>query len=352
MMKLQKIIDTHKNELLAMENVVGVGVGNKIVGGVDTGEEAVVIFVVKKKSETELKAESIVPMKVDDAPTDVVEVGTLRLLGTERTSYQRPASPGVSVGHYMSTAGTLGAIVYDKKTNEPYILSNNHVIANINDGSNGRSKLGDPILQPGPYDGGTVEKNTIANLVKFVPIHSIHYGNSNSGEFIPTDEMYRSKSNKVDCALAKPVSPDAVSPEVMGLGKVNGTAEAGVGTKVVKSGRTSEVTKGKVTAVNATLKVNFDENEYGIFEGQMVSNMKSLPGDSGSIVVDGDNRAVGLLFAGSDTATIINPIKSVCDSLDVYIPDIGPVSQPVNTSDGIIQVAVFLILFLILFSNK
>jgi hypothetical protein len=46
----------------------------------------------------------------------------------------------------------------------------------------------------------------------------------------------------------------------------------------------------------------------------------SQPGDSGSLVVDGGSqRAVGLLFAGSDTTTIYSPIGFVQDLLNVTV---------------------------------
>ncbi len=45
----------------------------------------------------------------------------------------------------------------------------------------------------------------------------------------------------------------------------------------------------------------------------------SKPGDSGSAVLDMDKRVVGLLFVGSDAATIINPIDEVFAALNVEL---------------------------------
>lgn len=73
-----------------------------------------------------------------------------------------PVPTGVSVGHPDITAGTIAARV--KKDTEVFILSNNHVLANINQGI-----PGDPILQPGTFDGGTAD-DAIANLTDFQPI--------------------------------------------------------------------------------------------------------------------------------------------------------------------------------------
>src|SRR5207253_2932602 len=103
----------------------------------------------------------------------------------EFTERQRPAEGGSSVGHFAITAGTLGCLcVVDGNL---CILSNNHVLANVN-----RGKRGDAILQPGRVDGGT-SADKIAELQDFVKI------NFNS-------------SNKVDCAVAL-TSFDLASPE-------------------------------------------------------------------------------------------------------------------------------------------
>jgi len=47
----------------------------------------------------------------------------------------------------------------------------------------------------------------------------------------------------------------------------------------------------------------------------------SQGGDSGSVLVTrfGETKAVGLLFAGSDQATIYNPIQRVLNGLEIKI---------------------------------
>ena len=75
----------------------------------------------------------------------------------------RPNIPaGVSIGHYAVTAGTLGAVVFDNNTGEPLILSNNHVLANSNQGA-----IGDAILQPGTTDHGLRPDDVVAKLHRF-----------------------------------------------------------------------------------------------------------------------------------------------------------------------------------------
>ena len=43
----------------------------------------------------------------------------------------------------------------------------------------------------------------------------------------------------------------------------------------------------------------------------------SQGGDSGSAVLDDDDRLVGLLFAGSDSTTVINRIEHVFSALGI-----------------------------------
>lgn len=53
------------------------------------------------------------------------------------------------------------------------------------------------------------------------------------------------------------------------------------------------------------------------FHDQIMTEMKSMAGDSGSLVLSEDNYAIGLLFAGSNDYTVLNPIGVVLDKLGV-----------------------------------
>jgi hypothetical protein len=99
---------------------------------------------------------------------------------------------------------------------------------------------------------------------------------------------------------------------------VSGTVEASLGLRVRKSGRTTGVTRGRVTGLDAVVEVEY-RGRTAIFRGQIVSDIASRGGDSGSLVVDEQGRAVGLLFAGGLTTTLINPIGAVAELLDVSI---------------------------------
>ena len=153
-----------REEFLAKKNVVGVGIGYKTVRGKQTDSPAVVALVRTKEALPNLRSEDRIPQFAKGLRhTDVMEVGDIKALSY--TNKERPAPGGVSIGHYKITAGTLGSLVRDKNTGQVLILSNNHVLANSNDAT-----LGDPILQPGPIDGGKLGRDEIGTLKDYIPI--------------------------------------------------------------------------------------------------------------------------------------------------------------------------------------
>ncbi|MDZ7341952.1 MAG: S1 family peptidase [candidate division KSB1 bacterium] len=315
-------------------NVNGVGIGHKIVSGKDTGQLCLTVLVRKKVAKSELLSRDLVPAMIDSIPVDVKAIGHVVALKA-RTDRWRPAPGGVSLGHYLITAGTLGAFVKDNATGQTLILSNNHVMANSNDAS-----IGDPILQPGPADGGKNPQDRIADLERFVTIQ-FQGGNGGNGgicriakcsanilnalaklvgsqhRLVPT--KITAAANEVDAALAKPAWNDVITGDIIDIGVITGTKAATIGMAVRKSGRTTATTTGTVEMLNVNVDVGYGGSKVATFENQIVTGAISSPGDSGSLVVDGSEPlAVGLLFAGSDTSTVINPIDRVLALLDVH----------------------------------
>lgn len=331
MRSLFRSLDIARKRYAGLPNVVGVGLGYKKRGREDTEEMAIIFFVEKKLPAEALAVDEVIPKKIGRCCTDVIEVGEMRFLG--RTERLRPAQPGVSIGHYKVTAGTFGAVVRDRKTGELFILSNNHVLANATDGRDGRSRIGDPIYQPGSYDGGTKD-DVIGHLERFIPISrssrevdcrvasmGVRAANAVIRSFRPDYRVRLERdggANLVDCALARPVDEKAINPEIIDIGRVNGIGEIRPGLLVKKSGRTSGLTQGKVIAMHVSLNVTMGHSSDVVrFNEQVMIEMKSLGGDSGSLVLDMENRAVGLLFAGSEEHTVCNPIQTVLDHLGV-----------------------------------
>jgi len=209
----------------------------------------------------------------------------------------RPAYGGASIGHVKGATGTLGCAV--KRGYETLILSSNHVLANEGDAS-----FGDVILQPGYADGGRDPYDRLATLDHYLPI-SFNYG-----------------INRVDAALAKPISPNDVSSDVLDVGVPTGCAPASLGIRVKKSGRTTGLKYGEITQVNAIIRVKYRRG-WALFGNQFVISPGdfSRGGDSGSVIFldDGTRRICGPLFAGSDVVTVANPITDVFERLGIRI---------------------------------
>jgi len=298
-------------------NVCGVVRGYKVINGKKTDIPSLVIFVTKKVDPIMLRESDRIPREIEGVLTDVVEVGIMRA-NSYRTERQRPCKGGISVAHMDVTAGTLGC--WFKRGSRWFALSNNHVFANSND-----AHIGDPILQPGPYDGGMLS-DVIAHLDRFVPISfisaegcSISRGVAKGLNFLAngvgSNSYLRSHKkdvvNLVDCALAEATDESVVDREIYEVGIIPGWREADIGDYIWKSGRTSEITDGTIDYIGS-VQVSYGDAGVAMFEEQFVSNtMLCAGGDSGSAVLDRDLNIIGLLFAGSDTSTIINMIRNV-----------------------------------------
>ncbi len=329
---------------LQKPNVVGVGIGVKETEGELTGEPALLVLVTHKVPKDDLTRDELIPPTVQDLTTDVVEIGEVvaeqlmpeggdggivaheaPLLMSEvgvqtLTKRLRPVEGGYSVGHKDITAGTIATAVYDilpGGTISPpapgvgiparyFVLSNNHVLANSNAGA-----IGDPILQPGPFDGGLFPADVVARLSRFIPI-----------TFEPP--MPRAfHRNLVDAALAEAAYHD-IDREIHWVGNIRGwrrKANVTVGTLVQKSGRTTNFTVGRIIAVSATIDVAYGGGRVARFLDQIVTTNMSAPGDSGSLISTLDEVAVGLLFAGSSVATIANQIENVRSLLRVEVAE-------------------------------
>ncbi len=132
-----------------------------------------------------------------------------------------------------------------------------------------------------------------------------------------------SLDNLLDAALARPTDPAIFSTEVLSIGRINGTKAPTLGMEVVKMGRTTGLTTGRITLLNATVNVQYDTingSRNARFVDQVITSGMSSSGDSGSLVVDpSDNMAVGLLFGGSQVASIFTPIDRVLSSFNIEL---------------------------------
>ncbi len=220
----------------------------------------------------------------------------------------RPLRPGISIAHQDVTAGTLGGFVTAAENPSVYVLSNYHVLA-----GSPAARAGDAVLQPGPADGGRLPRDQVGALAAFVPL--------TAGE-----------TAVVDAAVARLENPD-IDPTYP-VGRLAGWVEVEGDDAVQKVGRTTGVTDGRVSAIeldNVTVGYGPELGQVQ-FDNQIeVESAGARPfsqgGDSGSVVYrPDDRRAVGLLFAGSETGgqngtglTYLNPIEEVLTALGVTL---------------------------------
>jgi len=350
--ELAKVQNENEKELLQKNNVVGVALGSKITNNKNTGDKALQVLVRHKMDPDFLAKEDLVPKTVKGMKTDVIEVGEVYAGGpiapdidtsylldmdlnggkfdgglhkySDEETYTepkeqikarrrpsmfdlatpqmlrqriRPVQGGFSVGHHAVTAGTIATACYDWNSfpgmpQQYYILSNNHVLANSNNAS-----IGDPILQPGIFDGGSFPQDMVGRLSRFIPIQF--------------KTATTAPLNYVDAAIAE-VPFHLADREIYWIGYVKDLYEApGLDEILQKTGRTTNFTTGRVISVNATIDVNYGGGRIARFARQILTTNMSAGGDSGSLVTDLRERAVGLLFAGSNTVTVINNIYYV-----------------------------------------
>lgn len=319
--------------MLRRRNVVACGVGYKVSGEEQTAVPSIVVSVTRKMPRQTLAPEDLVPRTVDDVPTDVIETGLIVPHAINRHARLRPARPGISIGHQNGTAGTLGA--YVRRDGKLFILSNNHVLALLN-----KARVGDAILQPGPSDGGSL-LDQIGSLAEFVPLQflsqaasadslsramSAHQSGGGLARLLdwlkrvlkgtqPVTPPPTPSRNYMDAALAGPLNPSLVNPNIVDVGGPPlGIALPALGTRVIKSGRTTALTQATILQLDVTVDVRYGERTAR-FVNQIVTGQLSQPGDSGSLVLDYERNAIGLLFSGSAAITVVNPIQTVLKAL-------------------------------------
>ncbi len=282
-------------------NLVGIGIGEKVVADRPTGELCVKVLVARKYPKGKISRSDRIPAAIGGIPTDVEGVGYARKFQIPNQRRQRPVPGGVSgslgldavAGRY---AGTLGLVVADRATPQIlYVLSNNHVLADEN-----RAPIGADVVQPATLDGG-VPGDRVASLMRFEPL------------------VFNNAPNQMDAAIARFDTGVGVAKLILGLGAPTGSVDPGLNLLVRKAGRTTGVTEGVVRTVHFdAFNIRYDQgvvrmDDVMVIEG--VHGAFSRPGDSGSAIVDSQGRVVSLLFAGSDTVTFAIPIQRILRGL-------------------------------------
>ena len=254
---------------------------------------------------------------------DTTKMGTGRVQVFQSNINQNPQSLPIKLGTSGGNAddvsgrfccgGTLGSLL--TRNGSFYILSNNHVLARSDQAS-----PGEPISQPAIIETNcsTTGTNTVANLTSFVNLQAA--------------------GTNVDAAIAL-IVPGAVdlTGNILSLGATaTGSAAdpgpphqgigipAAVGEAVAKSGRTTGLTCSTVAAIGLNTSVTYQTQcnggtSFNVTYSNQISvsgGTFSAGGDSGSLIVDRVTAdPVALLYAGSDTDTVGNPVKDVLAAL-------------------------------------
>lgn len=272
-----------------------------VAKGVSSDDYRVAVRIARHGFKTDLLNRMLAKLGLDDL--HVKYVGKVFPLGQAPMTLQTLSS-GKSVSHYLTGTGTLGCPVSDLKTGAAMLLSNNHVI-----GLENEAVAGDPVVDPGRDDGGTVDANTIAAFNRCVAID------------------FNGRANWVDCAVAD-LAQGIELRRPAGTGfRYDPSLPPAVVAKsaaVRKIGRSTGLTLGRVTAIEVGgIHVDYQTGP-ALFEDQIeVTGLDAAfaaHGDSGSLVVDDKGAAVGLLFAVSETGVAyVNPIGPVLDLLKVQL---------------------------------
>jgi hypothetical protein len=282
--QLQQAYQKAFKTYIGRDNVTGIDVGYKYTEGQRTDNIVVRIHVREKVPESSLEAVELFPKEIDGVPVDIIQaiyrphISTESLI--ERKTRLNSLQPGISIGHPNITAGTFGAVVYDKVSGKSCVLSNWHVLA----GSN-QVTPGDSILQPGAIDGGRLPRDRMGQLERSIL-------NADGDAAIAF----------LDQISDRPVNLAQLETGVV----IQSAREAQHGDILEKSGRTTGVTRGKVDGIGTytmTYPVGIKTIQgfkvVSILDGNPNNEEISSGGDSGAIWYDPQTQeGVGLHFAG------------------------------------------------------
>lgn len=263
--------------LLSFPSASGVALSLRYRDGEIVADEPCLTFFVAEKLPGDLLGNRAIPGEIAGIPTDVVESGKPDLHvppGHAQGTRLRPLQPGGSICHMQLSSGTLGCFVEDA-AGTTYVLSCAHVLCDHT------WHTGDSIVQPGPRYGGATPADTIAHLDRWLPLLS--------------------GPSQADAAIAAIAPGTKLTAAIRYIGvRPSGTRTlTGVGMLVQKSGDATGLTHGITTGIHATIGPYGVNGVNGIyFTDTIVTSAMSLPGDSGSLLMDYQGQAIGLLFGG------------------------------------------------------
>lgn len=291
----QKISKDHKKFLEMVQkrypNVVGYSLKyqKKVVRGKETETPCLRVYVSKKIEKINLRKEEIIPSEAaGDVPTDVIEVGDVKALNfrdllkatnVSKTEKNRPVPMCVSIGNYAITAGTCSYLMRGKD-GEIYVSSNAHVFTDGNPSLPPNEIVSKVIVQPGKYDGGTL-LDGVASYVWHKQIYPI-----GSPSECPVGKTVCGIYNLFSSLFGRKTRLEAVVEDVYNI-------------------------------IDFAVAKPYDDVSFSnkLFDEGNLENIKS----------------VGLLFAGSETSTIVCKMSNIV--AEGYTP-IEPYNNVADVSEG------------------
>lgn len=286
---LQAIRHDVERELRRIPGVVSVGIGFKETAQKRTDDIVLRVYVEAKKAFHEIAPEHRIPGQIYGFPTDVctpyrlLQTGSSTVDLAELQKRQRGLLGGIQITSSKKTLkeyvtewylGTLGCIARLQSDDSIVLLSNHHVMF-----AKG-AVIGDGISQPVYLNFFCCKCNIVAEII--------------DGIFDDT----------IDAAIARLDPNVAAENTIFGIeGPIAGSDTAVVGDIVIKVGRDTGLTMGKVTDIaGSTQEVNGHQMlnqiviEAADEDGNSTNGTFADTGDSGSVIVrKSDNKVVGLL---------------------------------------------------------
>lgn len=259
----------------------------------DTGTSRVALRVLTLDERTRRQIEEMRERGMIPGDTEVEEIGPVWAFGPQDPV--SPVQPGVACAHSAGSRGTVGCLV--RRGADLLILSANHVLAREN-----RAPLGSDIVQP---SNGSIGRRVVAELTAFEPL--------------------RATGNEIDGAVARLVIGD-VDPTLFNNVRVTSvrTAPLVQGDRLFKFGQATEEREGTYHEMTSNQAIPMRFGTYS-FDRQIVVKASgprafSCGGDSGALVYDQQQRAVGIVIGGNCIdRTFVTPIEPLLTKLGVTL---------------------------------
>lgn len=302
-----------------LSNVHATGVGVRIKGGKIVENDFVIKVYVFDKQDLGARAPKITQGNFQGIGIDVEHLPVQQALKEKKTlkpqaattpgqhqARRRPVIGGIQISPLGANfVGTIGCLV--RRGTQLFALSNNHVLADTNS-----LPLGTPIVQP----FGSSAADVFARLTDFDVIR------------FPSP-IGVTPRNRMDAAIAAVTSNSLVKTgQIFGISNYTPKLLAArPAMRVTKSGRTTGVTSGRITAI----RVNGVTVNYGTAQNPIIGTFDncvqiagpagqpfSRPGDSGSVILEASSgKPVALLFAGNFSSTTACDLTAVCTRFNV-----------------------------------